>query len=275
MNSDYPILDLKFNGRNIENHLVGKYKDQSNLGSSGRYGYGLLIYDVSDLIYEGQNSLILKKDKGLTAIYPSALITLYNSTGSNALRHVVINNDADLLYNKYNLANRSVESNSAIEATIPENMTQSTVYIFAASANNGDADLKVNDNYYQNIWGNYSSTYHNGVFKIDATNLIKADNQIIFISTGGTILSLQKIIVTENKKATPPDDNKKDNTPTPSKKTTTKTIPKLTSKKRTYKIGIYQFCVSLFFMMSLLFYDVFFLVRSIAIFMHVSSNVPF
>ena len=233
--SEYPQRDLKFNGRDIENRIVGKYKDQSNLGFSGKYGYGLLIYDVSDLIYEGQNSLILKKEKGLTAIYPSALITLYNSTSSNAIRHVIINNDADLLFNSYNLANRSVQSNSLIEISIPEKMTKSTMYIFAASANAGDSDLKVNDNYYQNIWENYQDTHHNGVFKIDSTDIIKAQNTIAFISTGGTILSLQKIIVTEIQKETQPP---KKTTPNKKKSTkkTAKTTPKLAAKKKTYKI---------------------------------------
>lgn len=231
--SEYPQLDLKFNGRAIENKLVGKYKDQSNLGSSARYAYGLLIYDVSDLIYEGQNSLILKKEKGLTAVYPSALITLYNSSRSNVLRHVVIDNDADLLYNSYNLANRPVQSNSAIDVELPENMTKSTMFIFAASANSGDSDLKVNNNYYYNIWENHSSTSHYGVFKIDSTSIIKPNNEIEFISTGGTILALQKIIVTETLKETESPQNE-----TPKKKEDSakskKTAPKLISKKKTY-----------------------------------------
>ena len=228
---EYPQLDLKFNGRDIENKLVGKYRDQSNLGSSARYGYGLLIYDVSSLICEGQNSLVLKKDKGLTAVYPSALITLYNSTDSGVLRHVIIRNDADLLYNSYNTANRPVQSDSLIELSIPADMSKSTTYIFAASANNGESDLKVNDNYYRDIWQNYSSTSHNGVFRIDSTSILKSNNTISFISTGGTILSLQKIIVIET-----PQNKQKDN-PTPNPNPVkTKTTPKLTVKKATYKI---------------------------------------
>jgi hypothetical protein len=233
--SEYPQLDLKFNGRNIENRIVGKYKDQSNLGTGGKYGYGLLIYDVSDLIYEGQNSLVLKKEKGLTAIYPSALITLFNSTSSNVLRQVVINNDADLLYNNYNLANRPVQSNCQIEVNIPENMVKSTMYIFAASANNGESDLKINDNYYSDIWENYSSIYHNGVYKIDSTKILKSDNEISFISTGGTILSLQKIIVIETLKETEQQKETPKQETNPSKTIKTKTTPKLTSKKKTYK----------------------------------------
>ena len=231
-NDTYPNLDLRFNGRDISNKLVGKYKDQSNLGTSGTYGYGLLIYDVSGLIYEGQNSLILKKEKGLTAIYSSALITLYNTTNSNVLKHVIINNEADLLYNNYNLANRSIQSTSLININIPANMTKSTTYIFASTANIGDCDLKFNDKYYSDIWGAYSSTNHNGVLKIDTTKTIKKSNTITVIATGGTLLSLQKIIVTETVK-TPKkeEENKK-----PSKVTKKKTTPKLTAKKKTYKI---------------------------------------
>ena len=233
--SNYPIFDLTFNGRSINDKIVGKYKDQSNLGTSGRFGYGLIIYDVSDLIYKGQNSLTLKKESGLTAVYPSALITLYNTTNSNTLRRVLVKNDADLLYNNYNLANRSVVSNDLFNLDLT-NVSKSTLYVFAASANNADSDLKVNDNYYQNIWENYSSTNHNGVFKIDATNILKENNSISFIATGGTILLLQKIIVTETIKETPiiPIDNK---IITPKKTVkTTKTATKLTAKKKTYKV---------------------------------------
>jgi hypothetical protein len=222
---------LKFNGRNINEKLIGRYKDQSNLGTSGRYGYGLMIYDVSDLIYEGQNSLTLKKESGLTAVYPSTLITLYNTTKSNNVKQVFIKNEADLLYNNYNLANRIISSNDLINIDLT-NVTNSTLYVFAASANNGDSDLKVNDNYYSNIWENYSSTNHNGMFKIDSTDILKEDNLISFISTGGTILALQKIIVTETLKEEPTPTA--DNTPvTPPQNT--KTAPKLTAKKKTYK----------------------------------------
>ena len=204
------------------------------MGTSGRYGYGLMIYDVSDLIYEGQNSLTLKKESGLTAFYPSTLITLYNTTKSNNVKQVFIKNEADLLYNNYNLANRIISSNDLINIDLT-NVTNSTLYVFAASANNGDSDLKVNDNYYSNIWENYSSTNHNGMFKIDSTDILKEDNLISFISTGGTILALQKIIVTETLKEEPTPTA--DNTPvTPPQNT--KTAPKLTAKKKTYKSSI-------------------------------------
>lgn len=230
--SDYPIFDLTFNGRSINTKIIGKYKDQSNLGTSGRYGYGLLIYDVSDLIYEGQNSLTLKKENGLTAVYPSTLITLYNTANSNREKQVLIKNGADLLYNSYNLANRSVISNDLISMDLT-NVSKSTLHIFAASANSGDSDLKVNENYYKNIWENHSSTNHNGVFIIDSTNILKENNFISFISTGGTVLALQKIIVTETVKETVADkEDVKITVPQKIKKT----APKLTAKKKTYKV---------------------------------------
>ena len=237
--SNYPAFDLTFNGRSINDKVVGRYKDQSNLGTSGRFGYGLIIYDVSGLIYEGQNSLTLKKESGMTAVYPSALITLYNTSNSNNIKHIFIKNDADLLLNNYNLANRNVISNDLISLDLT-NVTQSTLYIFAASANSGDSDLKVNDNFYPNIWENYSSTSHNGVFKIDSTNILKENNLISVISTGGTILSLQKIIVTETSVAGQNTDSKNtpnENTQTaPAPSITKKTTPKLTAKKKTFKV---------------------------------------
>lgn len=228
--SDYPIFDLTFNGRSIADKIVGKYKDQSNLGTSGRYGYGLLIYNVSDLIYEGQNSLTLKKESGLTAVYPATLITLYNTSASNREKHVIIKNDADLLYNNYNLAKRSVISNDLITIDLT-NVSKSTLYIFAASANSEDSDLKVNEYYFKNIWENHSSTNHNGVFTIDSTNILNENNFISFISTGGTVLALQKIIVTETVKETAAE-NTDVKIVTP--KTVKKTAPKLTAKKKTY-----------------------------------------
>jgi hypothetical protein len=45
----YPEFNLIFNNKNINNRIVGKYRDQSNLGGN-TYGYGVLIYDVSDII---------------------------------------------------------------------------------------------------------------------------------------------------------------------------------------------------------------------------------
>ena len=237
--SNYPIFDLTFNGRSINDKVIGRYKDQSNLGTSGRFGYGLIIYDVSALIYEGQNSLTLKKESGLTAVYPSALITLYNTSNSNNIKHIFIKNDADLLLNNYNLANRSVISNDLISLDLT-NVTKSKLYIFAASANSGDSDLKVNDNVYSNIWENYSSTNHNGVFKIDSTNILKENNSISIISTGGIILSLQKIIVIETAIASQNTTNTNthdENTQTaPDPIIIKKTTPKLTSKKKTFKV---------------------------------------
>ncbi|WP_406535578.1 DUF3344 domain-containing protein [Methanobrevibacter sp.] len=259
--SDYPDLTLTFNGRNIKDNLVGRYKDQSNLGTSGKYGYGLLIYDVSDLLFNGQNSLTLKKASGLTSIYPSALITIYNTTESNTLKNIIISNNADLLYNSYNVANRSVQHNNLIEL---EPLEKTTLYVFAASANNGDADLKINNNTYSNIWKDYESTSHNGVFEIDVTDIIETNNTINFIATRGTVLALQQIIVTEktvDNQSTAPENNTEDNSTNTTnstagnnntsgnsntntannsvKKTTTtkkkKTAPKLTAKKRTYK----------------------------------------
>ncbi len=258
---DYPDLTLTFNGRNIKDNLVGRYKDQSNLGTSGKYGYGLLIYDVSDLLFNGQNSLTLKKASGLTSIYPSALITIYNTTESNTLNNIIISNNADLLYNSYNVANRPVQYNNLIEL---EPLEKTTLYVFAASANNGDADLKINNNTYSNIWKDHESTSHNGVFEIDVTDIIETSNTINFIATGGTVLALQQIIVTEkavdNQSAAPENNTSSNSTNTTNstagnnnasgnsntntasnsvKKTTTtkkkKTAPKLTAKKRTYK----------------------------------------
>ena len=53
----YPEFNLIFNDVNINNRVIGKYKDQANVGSYGTLGYGVLIYNVTDCIRNGRNTL--------------------------------------------------------------------------------------------------------------------------------------------------------------------------------------------------------------------------
>ena len=90
-----PVFDTTFN--NVTVAPVAHYRDQSNLGNSGVYGYGLFVYDVTGLIGDGENKFVLNKESGKTAVYPSALIYMYNTTGSNILKTIYMANGADLL----------------------------------------------------------------------------------------------------------------------------------------------------------------------------------
>lgn len=58
---------------------IAHYRDQSNLGAYGKHGYGLAVYNVTDLINKGLNTFTLNKTSGLTAVYPSSLLLLTNN----------------------------------------------------------------------------------------------------------------------------------------------------------------------------------------------------
>ena len=171
------------------------YRDQSNLGTSGYIGYGVFVYDVTDLVNKsGDNTLFLEKAEKYPSVYPSVLIYMYNTTISNTIKEVYINNGGDLLLaNSYNLANRSVQSNSIIKVN-PKVTSDAKLYVFASNAQNKYGDLVFNGEIYENVWATgtqYCTTYK----ELDVTGKIKDTNTISFVSTGGTILALQQIMV--------------------------------------------------------------------------------
>jgi hypothetical protein len=78
---DIDMFNMTFNDASLA--PVAYYRDQGNLGNYGKYGYGVLIYDVSDLIADGDNTLILNKVNPTPAVYPSVLIYLYDTPGGS------------------------------------------------------------------------------------------------------------------------------------------------------------------------------------------------
>ena len=72
-----PVFNVTFNGKTMT--PKAHYRDQSNLGKYGDYGYGLFVYDVSDLIKEGNNTLVLNKESGfpLNTFVPWGTMCLY------------------------------------------------------------------------------------------------------------------------------------------------------------------------------------------------------
>ena len=183
-------ITATFNGNEIT--PVSTFTDQSNLGTYGRYAYGLYVYDVTDLIQNGENTLFINKTAKTPAVYPSALIYLYNVTEPEHIQTVYIKNGADLLSNSNNVANRSVKSDSKFDISL-ENITSASVSIFAASAQPGEGNIVFNGKTFEDVWTGTSST--NELFVIDATDLINESNSISFAATGSTILALQQIII--------------------------------------------------------------------------------
>ena len=187
-----PEVDTTFNGKVIT--PIAVYRDQSNLGSSGVYGYGLLIYDVTKLIQNDTNTLVINKPKGLTAFYPSNLMYLYDDTESNFRYTFYIADGADLLYaSKYNDAGRIVKTDAKVFTEI-DNIADAHFLIFAASADPGDSDLVLNGNEFTNIWNGTSKSLE--VYDIGAKDIIDEFNEVSFVSTGGTVLALSQIFAT-------------------------------------------------------------------------------
>ena len=191
------MFNVTFNGAAIV--PVAWYRDQSNLGGYGMYGYGVLVYDVTDLIKSGENSFVLiKKYADTPAVYPSVLMYMYNTTGSAVIKNVYISNGADLLAGtSNNVAKRPVKADSTIDVKIADT---AQLYIFAASAQNGEGSIVFNGQTYENVWNGTGST--TDLYTIDITGSVKASNNISFVATGATILALQQIIVTTQKAPT-------------------------------------------------------------------------
>ena len=192
---DFNSWKVSFN--NVLVNPVANYRDQSNLGTYGRYGYGLVVYNVTALVKSGANKLVLNKDAGGSAVYPPSLVLLTDNSKSTTYKLVYIAENADLLSKPANIESGSytfmdVKSDDSIK---------STLYVFAAGAQAGEANVVVNEKGYNNIWNGTSNSlnYH----LIDMTNSILKSNKIYFQATGSTILSLHDILVVEFEKITP------------------------------------------------------------------------
>ena len=193
---DETMFNVTFNDASIV--PVAFIRDQSNLGNYGKYGYGVLVYDVTNLIKSGENSFVLNKKNATPAVYPSVLIYMYNTTGSAVIKNVYISNGADLLAGtSNNVAKRPVHADSTIDVKTADT---AKLFIFAASAQSGEGNIVFNGNVYENVWsGTGSST---DLYTLDITDSVKNSNNISFVATGSTILALQQIIVTTQKAPT-------------------------------------------------------------------------
>ncbi|WP_407415539.1 DUF3344 domain-containing protein [Methanobrevibacter sp.] len=192
---DVTMFNVTFNDVAIT--PIAWYRDQSNLGGYGRYGYGEFIYDVTDLIVIGNNTLVLNKNVATPAVYPSMLMCMYNTTGSPVVLNAYISAGADLLSGtSNNVAGRIVKADSTIDIEVAD---YADLYVFAASAQKGEGNLIVNGNVYEDVWAGSSKT--TDVFDVDITDSVKNSNNISFVATGSTILALHQMIVTTKKAA--------------------------------------------------------------------------
>ena len=192
-----PPFTATFNGVAVT--PVATYRDQSNMGNYGKYGYGLIVYDVSSLLQKGENTFVLEKESNKTAVYPSTLVALYNVPQSETVKTIYMYNGADLLSNANNFLGRVVASNNVLGIDSIENAISSSLYVFAASAQAGEGNLIVNDASYDNVWSGSSNSV--GQYIVDLGTAPSESNTVSFVATGSTILALQQFIVVES--ATP------------------------------------------------------------------------
>ena len=155
-NGTIPEWNCTFNEANIT--PAASYRDQSNLGKYGKYGYGLVVFDVSGLIQRGENTFSLAKIKDLTAVYPSTLVALYNVSQSDVLKTLYMYNGADLLANTNNTAGRTVAANSILDIDAINNIVGANLYVFAGGAQVNEGNLIVNGETYENIWNGTSQS---------------------------------------------------------------------------------------------------------------------
>ena len=184
---DFNTWNTTFNNQIIS--PIASYRDQSNLGSSAKYGYGLVVYDVSDLVVDGINTFEFNKTAGNAAVYPTNLI-IFTNNDESTFKTAYISEEADLLSTDYN-------KNVAPSFNTPFNVTDgnATLYVFAASAQSGEGNLMVNGKEYTDVWNGTSQSLE--MFMTDA-DVISDIINVYFEATGSTILSLHQMVVVES-----------------------------------------------------------------------------
>ena len=205
LDDDYNSWNTTFNGVAIV--PIASYRDQSNLGgASAKYGYGLVVYDVTELVVDGNNTFALEKISGMSAVYPSNLIVLTDKDASAVESTVYIWEEADLLSKSYN---------KFVPAGFNSNFTvidgNATLFVFAASAQAGEGNIIVNNETYENVWS--GSSYSFDIFSTDVNG---TDISVYFEATGSTILGLHQMVVVENPRIAMSSDMKSEYTSVPS-----------------------------------------------------------
>ena len=185
---DGPVFNTTFNGNEIAPKF--KYRDQSNLGEYGSYGYGLYVYDVTDLVQKDNNTFVLNKEPGLTAVYPTYLFELYNFTDSSMIMDITLLEGVDLISNDYNDAGRIVKTDSQVEVSKGEH---SSLVIFAAGAEEDDYNVIINGEAYPQEWNGTSESLSHFSAEVPA-----GLNNVSVVATGSPFLLLNQFLVVEH-----------------------------------------------------------------------------
>ena len=187
---DFNNWETKFNGESIL--PIASYRDQSNLGKYGKYGYGLVVYDVTGEVVNDENMFHLGKTNGNAAVYPSSLIVMIDNPSSTP-KAVYILEEADLLSKDYN-KNMDASYKSSFDNLDKVADGKATLYVFAAAAQAGEGSLKINGETYADVWTGTSQTFD--TYVKDVT--IGSDGvSVEFISTGSTIQALHQMLVVD------------------------------------------------------------------------------
>ncbi len=183
---DFKTWTTTFNGTAIA--PIADYRDQMNLGTYGGYGYGLVVYDVTDLVAEGDNTFALEKTAGNASVYPSQLTVMVNRDDPDAdLKHVYIYEEADLLSKTYNQNTEASFTSKFEDVAVGDH---AKLYVFAAGAQAGEGNMEINGSLYEDVWWGTSNS-------LDVYIPVIPDGDITakFISTGSTILALHQMLV--------------------------------------------------------------------------------
>lgn len=187
---DFNNWETKFNGESIL--PIASYRDQSNLGKYGKYGYGLVVYDVTGEVVNDENTFHLGKTNGNAIVYPSSLIVMIDNPSSTP-KAVYILEEADLLSKNYN-KNMDASYKSSFDNLDKVADGKATLYVFAAAAQAGEGSLKINGETYADVWTGTSQTFD--TYVKDVT--IGSDGvSVEFISTGSTIQALHQMLVVD------------------------------------------------------------------------------
>ena len=219
------LFNVEFNGK--KPYAVSFKRDQANIPSTS--GYGLIVYDVTDLIKSGENVLVLNKTHSVGA-YPSTLIYLYNTTGSNVVKDVYINNGADIIGSTGNGAGRNIQLDTTLKINASD-IESATAYIMGAGSKTGRASIIVNNEENTTAWDTEVDSTIN-IYVKDITKTVKDVNNVSIVLKNSMFTALQQIIVTSKTvKSTPAPAP----TPTPVPAPAKKVASKITAKKKTFK----------------------------------------
>ncbi len=181
--------------------LVAHERDQANI--YGTQGYGIYVYDVTDLIKAGENVFDFNKTKSV-GTYQSILIYLYNTTGSDVIKNVQIYNGADLVGMTGNGANRTISVNSVFNVDT-SSVSNAVLYLFGSGSTDNRTSIIINGERYDEAWNTVPGDYNQANLFTKELNNPLASNEVSIIlnpvSSSVGFTALHQILVTTQKTA--------------------------------------------------------------------------